>query len=360
MPAYRAGTDTLQNPIRFKNQLSRAEERLSEMGLRAAEITSLLQPLRELVDNYDFWQRQSDGLAVFRSADCVRYFRLPIDVPELVVVTDRFHIKPLLGFLTADGHFFVLALSQNAVRLLECTRYKADEVKLPATMPTSLSDSLKFDDIEKQLQLHSVGQGGEGGRTAVFHGHGTGSEEEKARLTPYFRQIDHGLREILRDERAPLVLAGVEYFFPIYKSVNSYAHLISRGIPGNPDTLKPQALHEKALRIVEPTFQEHLSGVSAQYQQARLSGRASRDVKPVVLAAYQGRIESLIVGVGVQRWGRFDEQTGAVEERAKAIPGDVDLLDLAAIQTILRGGAVYAVEPGEVPENAPLAAVFRF
>ncbi|MBI4480639.1 MAG: hypothetical protein HY651_11505, partial [Acidobacteria bacterium] len=198
MPAYRAGTETLQNPIRFKNQLRQAEQRLSEMGVRAAEVRSLLEPLRSLVDNYDFWQHQSDGLAVFRSADLFRSFRLPIDFPELAVVTDRFHIKPLLGFLTADGHFFVLALSQNTVRLLECTRYKADEVPLPEAVPKSLAESLKFDDIEKHLQLHSVGQGGEGGRTAVFHGHGTGSEEEKSRLAAYFRQIDRGLREILR------------------------------------------------------------------------------------------------------------------------------------------------------------------
>jgi hypothetical protein len=41
-------------------------------------------------------------------------------------------------------------------------------------------------------------------------------------------------------------------------------------------------------------------------------------------------------------------------------PGDEDLLDLAAIQSILNGGTVYAVEPEQVPDHAPLAAVFRY
>jgi hypothetical protein len=36
------------------------------------------------------------------------------------------------------------------------------------------------------------------------------------------------------------------------------------------------------------------------------------------------------------------------------------LLNAAAIQTIFHGGTVYAVEPGAVPDEAPVAAVFRY
>jgi len=36
------------------------------------------------------------------------------------------------------------------------------------------------------------------------------------------------------------------------------------------------------------------------------------------------------------------------------------MLDLAAVQTWLNGGAVYAVEPGAVPGAGELAAVFRY
>jgi hypothetical protein len=37
--------------------------------------------------------------------------------------SDRFHLKPLLPLLTGDGRFYILALSQNQVRLLQGTRY---------------------------------------------------------------------------------------------------------------------------------------------------------------------------------------------------------------------------------------------
>ncbi|RPJ11944.1 MAG: hypothetical protein EHM37_10145 [Deltaproteobacteria bacterium] len=40
---------------------------------------------------------------------------------ELAVVSHRFHVKPLLPVLTSDGTFYILALSQNQLRLLEGT-----------------------------------------------------------------------------------------------------------------------------------------------------------------------------------------------------------------------------------------------
>jgi hypothetical protein len=35
-------------------------------------------------------------------------------------------------------------------------------------------------------------------------------------------------------------------------------------------------------------------------------------------------------------------------------------MDFAAVQTLLNGGEVYAVEPEEMPREAPLAAIYRF
>jgi hypothetical protein len=44
----------------------------------------------------------------------------------------------------------------------------------------------------------------------------------------------------------------------------------------------------------------------------------------------------------------------------EAEPGDEDLLDFTAIQTLLNSGMVYAVEPQKVPDEALLAAAFRY
>jgi hypothetical protein len=116
------GTTTQQDPIRFKNLIRQAEELLVSSGLRGQDARDLLEPVKKL-DNSEFWQYQSDGLAIFISTNVFRYYCLPLNFEELVVVTDRFHFKPLLPLLTGDGKFYILALSQNDVRLLQGTRY---------------------------------------------------------------------------------------------------------------------------------------------------------------------------------------------------------------------------------------------
>jgi hypothetical protein len=83
-------------------------------------------------------------------------------------------------------------------------------------------------------------------------------------------------------------------------------------------------------------------------------------VQEAVLAAHHGRVSELFVATGVQVWGAYDAATNSVSEREEAEPGDEDLLDLAAMQTILNSGVVYAVPLEHVPEQAPLAALFRY
>lgn len=118
LPTEKMGVETQQNPIRFKNLIREAEEKLIAYGLRSQDARDLLQPAQEL-DNYDFWQHQSDGLAIFISNNFFSYYCLPLNFAELVVVSDRFHLKPLMQLLTGDGKFYILALSQNQVRLFQ-------------------------------------------------------------------------------------------------------------------------------------------------------------------------------------------------------------------------------------------------
>jgi hypothetical protein len=111
---------------------------------------------------------------------------------------------------------------------------------------------------------------------------------------------------------------------------------------------------------VQPCFLEAKQVVRAQYQELAGTGRTSTNIKEIVLAACHGRVEVLFVAVGIQQWGRFVPETNTVHLSAEPTPGDEDLSDLAAIQTVFNGGTVYAVEPEKVPDGAPLAAIFRY
>lgn len=363
MPTHRTGRELQQDPIRYKNLLTKAEQHLTEMGLRFPEINSLLDNARKLQLDAEFWQHQSDGLAIFASEDSLRYYRLPINFEELLIIGNRFHLKPLLPLLSRNGHFFVLAFSQKKVRLLEGSLFSINEVDIEE-VPASLQEALWFDDPEKQLQFHTgtTSPSNAGSRPASYHGQGINEDDTKTELLRYFQKVDNGLTDILGDENAPLILAGVDYLLPIYHQANNYPHLVEEGIEGNPDELSAVDLHKQAWDILEPIFSADLDHALIRYQE--LSGSesnlASADMNTIIPAAHYGRLDILFVALGIQLWGSFDAENNILKQHQEYQPGDLDLFDLTAIKTLINGGTVFALEPGQMPSENPLAAIFRY
>lgn len=235
LPIHRAGREVEQAPIRLKNLLRQATDALKTDGVRAAEIGRLLAPLRRLLDDRLFWQYQSDGLALFSRPGWWRSFRVPLDLPELAVVDDRFHVSPLLPLLVGDRRFFVLAFSQNQIRLLEGTRDRVEEIDLPG-VPLGVRDALQGQEVQKQLQLYVADRGGVGAG-GIYHGHGHPGDGQAERILRYFRKVDRGLREVLAGERAPMVLAAVGHLAPIWRKANTYPQLVDEVLAGSPESL---------------------------------------------------------------------------------------------------------------------------
>jgi hypothetical protein len=351
----RLGIETQQNPIRLKNLVRQAEEKLLAMGLSGQDAKELMQPIHEL-DTYDFWQHQSDGLAIFLSPNQLHYYCLPIAFPELTVVGDRFHLKPLLQLMSGDGMFSVLALSQNQVRLFQGTRYHLDEVEL-TDVPTNIAAALQYDDPEKSLQAHT---GSSQGKSGIFHGQGAGNEDHKNDLLSYFRQVDSGLESFLKNQQAPLIFAGVDYLLPIYHEANTYSHLLPNGISGNPETLTLAELHTQAWQIAQPYFDLAKGSTISHYEELKGSEKTANTIEKVVPAAYFQRVETLFVPIDKTVWGIFDPEGNSIQIHAQQETGDEDLLDLAALHTLTNGGTVYAVEQGDVPEHKAIAAILRY
>jgi len=357
LPTHRAGREIRQDPIRLKNFLREAENRLLSLGLRPVDAKDYLLPAQALLGSEFFWRNQDVGLALFLSEDFFRHYRLPIEFSELAVVADRFQIKPLLPLFAGDGRFYVLAISQNQVKLFEGTRYTVSELELKG-IPRSLTEALLSENPERHLQVRTLTAGGS--RTAQFHGHGSGAEDSKEDLLRYFRQIDKGVRELLKDQRAPLVLAAVEYLQPIYREASTFPLLLDGGVPGSPDELSAQELHRCALPLARLHFEKAQQKALAQYRELLPTGRCSTDIREILTAAHRGRVEFAFVPVGVQQWGIFDPGPAEVTLHRTAEAGGEDLLNLISIYTILNRGSVYAVPPAEIPDGAPVAVLYRY
>lgn len=367
IPTHKEWNEMNQDLIRYKNQLSLIEKRLSDAGMRIRELDTFLKPARGLADNKNFWNHQSEGLAVYFNEMAFFTYRLPIRVEEFLFINNIFYIKPLLPLLSGDGRYFLLAFDQTDTKLYECTKHTFNEIPIE-DVPTNLEEALQWDDPEKSLQFHSstadaTSQGGVGGkRSAMFHGQGVAGDDNyhKKNLYEFAQVINRGVNKILTGETAPLIVSSVDYLIPIYKKVNSYNHLHSEHLTINPQDLKENELHQKSYDLIKPVFEEEQHEAYKKYEQLSGNGKASSDIEEIVKAAYNKKIEYIWVNLDEKIWGIFDEENQSVKFEDEPSISNKELLDDAAGKTLINNGTVYALRADKMPVPKPAIAVFRY
>lgn len=350
MPAERAGREVRQNRIRFKNLLAEARRRVeASEELRPHEIDDLLAPAQGLLGRTDFWSHQKEGLATFHSEGFSRTFRLPVRFDEeLCYVGHRFHVKPLLSAFLGGGRFHVLALSRQSVDLYEGSRDALARMAVPG-MPARLEDVVGAVVEAEGTQWHTGAAASPGGRRpALFHGKGAGEDDDEPEVRAFLREVDAHLRDALRSEEGPLVLAAPAELGGRYAGLTQHPGGIAGQIPVNPAGISEEELHRRAWALVEPLLAEERRAAARRYHERQGTPATSTEVDEIVSAAAAGRVEHLFVRPWTQQWGRLDGE-------------EVDLLDVAAARTLLHGGKVHMPSDGTLPpDGTPIAALFRY
>ncbi|RIK84707.1 MAG: hypothetical protein DCC67_04685 [Planctomycetota bacterium] len=364
MTMYRSGPEVRQNPVRLKNLLRQATERVRAAKNGSEAARSLAADLERMVENVEEMVAEpQDGLALFARDGVQRLYKVPVRFDDLASVSTRFHITPLLEYLQDDGRFFVLAVSQKDVRLLEGNKHRLKEVEVDA-LPKNLADALNIDEYVRSVQFHTEAPGGRNSINAgggMFHGHGSGDQgDRKTTLTLFFRELDNALAAYLHNETAPLVFAGVDYLFPIYQSVNSYRGLADRPITGNPEGWSADQMHGPAWDIVKSQFEADRAAAKSQYGTFAARRQGSDVLLQILEAARTGRVAALLVARGARELGTVDPDTGEVSLANGSAADCEDLIALAAARTIATSGAVYLLEPQEMPTDSPVAALYRY
>jgi len=351
LPTHRDGPSTVRNGIRLRNLLRRVERALRAEGMHDARIGALLAPADQLLELMRQGDQPSNGLAVFVGPDEFRRFRVPLRLPELATIGDRFVVRPLLPLLTANGHFSVLTLTPDELRLYEGTALDLDEVILEG-MSLAVWQSMP----RQPPLVRAVLQGrDELGEAAVFHGSGT--DDIKARVLEHFRRVNQAMRQVLRHGHVPLVLVGARSLQDLYREANTYPMLVSEGVDGNPHLFRPEVLHRRAWTIVEPMLRRAEDAAVGAHRAVRRTGRTCSRPAEVLMAAAQGRVETLFLSTSApRRWAGRD--AGPLIWLGH-LSDEWDHVDLAALATVRAGGRVFAVPSQRIPERNPVAATLR-
>lgn len=360
-PTHRANPDRLQDPIRFKNLLTRAERLLAD--LPSGVINDLLKPMRALQDDYEFWNHQEDGLAMFRTHDAFEYYQLQRPVGELVVVADSFHVKPIIRMVQSADRFQVLWLDRQNFRLFEGNRDVIDEVDL-GDLPSTITEALGSDLTDQHKLAWTPGPGrGRHSEPAVYQGVGGRKDETDIDMERFFRFVDRAVDEhFSKPSGQPLILAALPEHQAEFRKLSRNSALLAEGIAIDPGALTADDLRERGWKVVEPSYLARLAELKDAYGAADAAGRAVSRVLDAAREAAAGRIGTLLVEADRIVPGRLDLDAGGKVQKTTALdePGVDDLLDDVAEAVLRSGGDVVVVPAERMPTDTGLAGVLRY
>lgn len=332
-----------QSRTRLKQLVDEAIRTLEAEGLDKRRIWPLQEHFETILEDDDFWAHQAHSLAILATPTRLRTFRLPSDMAEMVTVSDRFHLKPLLRATTFPNAAHVLAVSENAVRLVEVSAdAPAREVKVP-DMPR---------DAASAVGKASINDSGPGRRIG-------GMEGQKIRLAQYIRKIDAALRPVLAHSRLPVILAATEPVAALVRSVGS-VEVLEQTIATSPDRMTDAELATAARPILDAHYDARIAEFHELFESRRGEGRATTDISDAARAATFGGIDTLLVDIDVMVPGTVDETTGAVSFAPEGEGAGYGVVDEIAGRAIRTGARVLAVRQKDIPDEKSLAAILRY
>jgi hypothetical protein len=329
LPTGRSTLEAQQDRVVLSNLRELVRSKLEAAGVDAGDVAALDESIEAIADDDDFWTRQADSLAVFLTPTTEQTFRLPNQLSQSVEVSDRFHVSPLMRAVTFPQAAHVLALSKGAVRLLEIGPDGAPEEISVADMPRDAWDPRS---------------------NKVF----------KARDRFYVRQVDHAVRSVLNHSDLPLIIAATEGIDALYRTVNTFPHLVDTRWPGNPEELTDAELAANVRTILDAVYADELVDLAELFDVRSSQGRAATDVSDVARLATMGAVDTVLVDFEAELPGSIDEMSGAVTFADTTSAESYGVIDEIARRVHLAGGRVLAVRGDDVPQHGSVAAILRY
>lgn len=354
-PTHKHFPENKQDPIVFKNLIRKIEQSLQKKAEKRLVI-SIMKPFYELEEDKDFWNTTSTGIAVLASQNKCIVYKLHSVVKEFAVVADSFHIKPLIKAFQGMECYHLLTLSRDNFTLYEGNRYGFTEVKLEPDVPRTLKDVLGDQLTEPYLGSGSFGGGG----SPIYYEQG-GKEEEIGKDTEkYFRYIDRFIFEkYSKPSKSSLILVSLKEYHAVFKQISHNSYLLDQGINASYSTLDVKDMASKAIEIIENINLKKTEKVVQSYAKAEAESLGSSDIAQVAKAAYESRVETVLIEADKIVPGRIHDN-GAITFDDIDHPDIDDILDDLAVLVLKRKGNVMVLSKDKMPQAAVVAAIYRY
>ena len=340
LPTHRTSPDNQQDPIRLRNLVREASDRLTADG-GARPVQGVLDQLQRVTDGIDF-EHLLDGLAVYASEGFGRAFTLPFSVEERVVIGDTFVTRDLVYALNRARRYWVLVLSEKPTRLFEGTGETVTEM------------------TGEGFPLTNEGPGG---ATAIPGGFGRNpSAHRDERHRQFFRAVDDALAPYVTDDPGPLFVAGVDRYLSFFDELSRHRALIAGIAPGNYDTAAPHEIATLAQPLMDAYLERHAEDALADLAIAVGGRRSASTLGEVWRFASEGRVKTLLAEEDYHEAATVDDSGRHLSPAGDAAAAGhvADAVDDTVEAVLSMGGDVVFVPNGSLGEHGRIAAILRY
>lgn len=320
LPVINAGEDTEQTRKRLNRLLNTVRETLALHYPNAA-----MSMGRSLLAFADKLPRFVPGraLAIFISQKVSGYIPLSETVNEMAVVSESFHVKPLLSLLQGQERYFVVSLTTKKAQVFEGNSHGMESREIIYRSPPKCDESRDF--------------------------------------LRFCHEIERRLKARFRGRQEPLLIVAPEHLRATYRRISRLRnHIDDSSLSINTEISAPAELHAITWPLAVQYLGRQRKRIEREFRIARHKRITLENLEDVARAAADGRIISLFIEKNVQLWGRFDQDAQPIFRREIRNREPVDcMLDDLAEQVIASGGDVYLLSPGEMPTRSPVAAIVK-
>lgn len=358
-PSHRHFPDNKQDPIRYKNLVNKLADSLKQKHSEEA-VKKLLRPFQDLADDLNFWNHTLDGVAVFATENYFVAYTMPRTMPELAIVANSFHKKPLQKFLQSTDQYQLLALSLDEIEIYQGDRNSLQRIDPGPDVPKTIGEALGRDIEPEHRPPPQAYAATRGSRVVVTFGTGGGKDEREIDQQRWFRAVDSAIHEhISKVSQLPLVLVALNENQGGFRKLSQNSYLQPEGVVINPKAVKEDELKTLAWKVMEPQYHAYLDGMKDNYKVAASQFRGSDNIEEIAKAAVQGQVDTLFIQEDKLMPGTLDANTGAIERRDLAEPNVDDLLDDIGALVESRHGKVFLIPAKHMPSTTGVAAIMR-
>ena len=356
-PTHRHRPENKQDLIRFNNLIQKIENSLEER-YENKDIKGIMKPFKEIAEDKEFWNNTADGLAILSNGEKCIVYKLQRTVEELALVSDRFHIKPLIRHFQSDDRYHLLGLDRKEFKLYEGNRYGFEEIELDPDIPRTIEDVLG--DEYSEAYLNPGSYGGAGG-TPMYHGHGGRKDEIDKDTEKFFRYIDKFVLDNYSNPmQIPLILVALDEHHGIFRNITSNQYLMEKGVKQDFTALDMKQMRENAWQVMEPFYLEKTEKLIERYNVQRSKSLASDDLAEISRAALENRVDLILLEADRSIAGKINSETGQLKREDKEGSEFDNVLDELAKMIFENKGNVIILPKERMPSTTGAAAIYRY